>query len=72
MQKDHTYDELRQLLSSYISEEQLLKLDAYYEQAKEVYNGLRRKTGEPYINHSIRIAYMLAELKMDYITIGSL
>lgn len=71
MQKDHTYDELRQLLSSYISEEQLLNVDSYYEKAKEVYNGLKRKTGEDYINHSIRVAYMLAELKMDYVTIGS-
>ena len=60
MQKDHTYDELRQLLENYINEEQLLKVDAYYEKAKEVYDGIKRKTGEDYINHSIRIAYMLA------------
>ena len=71
MQKDYTYEDLKNLLKTYINDEQLNIIDRYYEKAKEVYNGLTRITGEDYINHSIRIAYMLAELKMDYITIGS-
>ena len=71
MQKDYTYEDLKNILKTYINDEQLSKIDRYYKKAKSVYSGLTRITGEDYINHSIRIAYMLAELKMDYITIGS-
>ena len=45
-------------------------IDKYYEQAKIVYEGLNRETGEDYIYHPINVAYILASLKMDPITIG--
>jgi guanosine-3',5'-bis(diphosphate) 3'-pyrophosphohydrolase len=37
--------------------------------AKEKFNGIYRKNGEPYFNHCIRTALNLAKLKMDYETI---
>ncbi|MBQ6285895.1 MAG: bifunctional (p)ppGpp synthetase/guanosine-3',5'-bis(diphosphate) 3'-pyrophosphohydrolase [Bacilli bacterium] len=45
-------------------------IDKYYEQAKIVYAGMKRETGEEYIYHPINVAYILAELKMDPVTIG--
>ena len=45
-------------------------IDKYYEQAKIVYEGMKRETGEDYIYHPINVAYILASLKMDPITIG--
>lgn len=46
-------------------------IDKYYEQAKIVYDGMKRKSGVDYILHPINVAYILATLKMDPITIGS-
>jgi len=37
--------------------------------AKEKFNGIYRKNGEPHFNHCIRTALNLAKLKMDYETI---
>lgn len=45
-------------------------IDKYYEQAKIVYDGMKRETGEDYIYHPINVAYILASLKMDPLTIG--
>ena len=46
-------------------------INKYYEQAKIVYDGMKRKSGVDYILHPINVAYILATLKMDPITIGS-
>ena len=45
-------------------------IDKYYEQAKIIYDGMKRETGEDYIYHPINVAYILASLKMDPLTIG--
>lgn len=45
-------------------------IDKYYQQAKIVYEGMKRETGEDYIYHPINVAYILASLKMDPLTIG--
>ena len=45
-------------------------IDRYYEQAKIIYDGMKRKTGDDYILHPINVAYILAALKMDSETIG--
>ena len=45
-------------------------IDKYYNQAKIIYKGMKRETGEDYIMHPINVAYILAELKMDPVTIG--
>ncbi len=45
-------------------------IDRYYEQAKIIYDGMKRKTGDDYILHPINVAYILASLKMDSETIG--
>lgn len=45
-------------------------INEYYNQAKIIYSDMKRETGEDYILHPINVAYILAELKMDPVTIG--
>jgi len=68
--KNKNYDELRKLLEQYMDKTYVDFIDRYYEQAKIVYAGMKRETGEDYIYHPINVAYILAELKMDPVTIG--
>lgn len=65
-----TIDVLKKTLSVYMPKEYLDLIDKYYEEAKDIYEGMKRKTGEDYISHPLRVAYILADLKMDPITIG--
>lgn len=70
MKKNRNYEELRKLLEEYMDPTYIDFIDKYYEQAKIVYAGMKRETGEDYIYHPISVAYILAELKMDPVTIG--
>ncbi|NLC48428.1 MAG: bifunctional (p)ppGpp synthetase/guanosine-3',5'-bis(diphosphate) 3'-pyrophosphohydrolase [Tenericutes bacterium] len=58
------------MLESYMDSEYIKFINRYYEQAKIVYEGMKRETGEDYIFHPISVAYILADLKMDPVTIG--
>ena len=66
-----TYEDLIKLLKTYMSLDDLKLIDKYYEEAKDVFKDMKRETGEDYIYHPIAVAYTLAELKMDPVTIGS-
>ena len=68
--KNHDYNELMDLLKSYMENEYIDFINKYYDQAKIIYEGMKRETGEDYILHPINVAYILAELKMDPLTIG--
>jgi len=68
--KDHTYEDLIDVLKTYMEDEYIEFINKYYEQAKIVYNGMKRETGVEYILHPINVAYILATLKMDPLTIG--
>ena len=69
--KDHTYEELIDLLKSYMEEEYIDFINKYYEQAKIIYSGMKRKTGDDYITHPVNVAYILATMYMDPLTIGT-
>ncbi len=68
--KDHSYEELVDVLKTYMAPEYIEFIDKYYEQAKIIYEGMKRETGEDYIYHPINVAYILADLKMDPVTIA--
>ncbi len=68
--KNYNYNDLVSLLNEYMDKTYVDFIDKYYEQAKIVYAGMKRETGEEYIYHPINVAYILAELKMDPVTIG--
>ena len=53
-----------------MKEDYVKQIEKYYEQAQIVYDGMKRETGEDYIYHPINVAYILATLKMDPLTIG--
>ena len=67
---NNSYSDLNDLLKSYMDPEYIDFINKYYEQAKIIYDGMTRKTGESYIMHPINVAYILATLKMDPLTIG--
>ena len=62
---------LEKKLSTYMTDENLELIKKYYKKALEIYDGMKRKTGEEYILHPIAVAGILASLKMDPVTIGS-
>ncbi len=68
--KDHNYNDLISILEGYMSNEYVSFIDNYYNQAKIIYDGMKRYTGEDYIFHAINVAYILAMHKMDPVTIG--
>ena len=68
--KNYTYEDLLDVLNSYMDKEYIEFINKYYEQAKIIYAGMKRETGEEYILHPINVAYILATLKMDPLTIG--
>lgn len=65
------YDDLVNLLKTYMNKEEINLINKYYKEAEDIYKDMKRVTGEDYIYHPIAVAYALAELKMDPITIGS-
>jgi len=42
-----------------------------YKFAEEKYRGMKRRSGQPFIQHPLHIAYILAELKLDVVTIAA-
>ena len=68
--KNYTYEDLVDVLKTYMAPEYTEFINKYYEQAKNIYAGMKRETGEDYIYHPINVAYILAELKMDPVTIA--
>jgi len=68
--KNYTYQDLLDVLNSYMDKEYIDYINKYYEQSKIIHEGMKRETGEDYILHPINVAYILATLKMDPLTIG--
>lgn len=64
------YEDLKEVLKEYMSIEYLEFIDKCYEEALIIYKDMKRMTGDDYITHPLGVAYILAEYKMDPITIG--
>ncbi len=64
------YNDLIDILKTYIDEENLNIVNKYYKEACDIYKGMKRHNDEDYILHAIRVACTLANLKMDSTTIG--
>ncbi len=60
------FAKLEDICSRYMSPEQLSKVTQAYEFAARCHADQRRRSGEPYINHPVEVAIILADnLKMD-------
>jgi GTP pyrophosphokinase len=55
--------------SGYMSEQDLKRIRDAYEFAEEAHRGQLRKSGEPYIQHPVAVAEILAGMQMDVATI---
>jgi len=53
-------------LESYLNAEQIREVYRAYQFGAEAHAGQTRKTGEPYIEHPVAVAQILADMRMDY------
>ena len=66
---DLLYQELVKSVQSYHPSGDVSKIEKAYQLAKNAHDGQLRKSGEPYINHPLNVAIVLADLEMDKETI---
>src|SRR5574344_1458869 len=68
----HTYEDLKDLYYTYITDPEDRKMiEAAYLYAKEKHKDELRKSGEPYIQHPLEVAYILAQLQSGPATIAA-
>ena len=61
----HYMLELRQLLQSYMTPEQIRLVERAFAIGEHAHRGQKRKSGEPYITHPVAVARILAEMHLD-------
>ena len=61
----HFMLELRQLLQTYLSAEQVRQVEKAFAIGEHAHRGQNRKSGEPYITHPVAVARILAEMHLD-------
>ena len=49
----------------YLSDEQMVKLEQAYDLAFRAHDGAKRLSGEPFVEHPVAVAQILAELRLD-------
>jgi guanosine-3',5'-bis(diphosphate) 3'-pyrophosphohydrolase len=68
----HTFEDVREFYYPYIhSEKDRAMIKAAYEYAKKKHAGIFRKSGEPYLQHLIEVAYICASLQSGPVTIAA-
>jgi (p)ppGpp synthetase, RelA/SpoT family len=67
-----TFELLYKKVSTYITnKEELDVIKKAYEYADEMHLGVKRLTGEKYVEHPLNVAYILTYIKADYVTIAA-
>lgn len=66
-----TQQQVYDICAGYMNEEHLAFVKKAYDFAAYVHKDQRRQSGEPYIIHPIQVAGILANLKMDPVTVAS-
>ena len=64
-----TYEKFLNKIKNNYDEEMLSKIKEAYDFACEAHKGDKRLTGDDYITHPLNVAYILADLNVDYITL---
>jgi len=62
---------LSELLDTYLDPEKVAIILQAYEVGSEAHDGQTRKTGEPYILHPVAVARILANMRMDHVSIAA-
>lgn len=60
------FEPLKQIIQSYLPEEQIQSIYRAFVLAKDAHEGQFRSSGEPYITHPVSVACIVAGLKLDY------
>ncbi len=61
-----TIQDLIEVVSSYITDEkEISQIESAYQFAAKMHFGVKRLTGEDYIEHPLQVAYILTEIKAD-------
>ena len=63
--EDQLYQELVERIETYHPTHDYAMLEKAYRLAKDAHKEQKRKSGEPYIIHPLKVAYILAELELD-------
>ena len=66
-----TIEDVLEVCKSYLNEKNVDMINRAYLLAKEKHEGQLRKSGDPYIQHPIEVAYMLASLHTSPATVAS-
>lgn len=68
---DYTAQEIIALCLTYMNSEHVEFVNKAYKYANAAHKGQMRKSGEEFINHPVQVAGILAELKMDPVTVAT-
>ena len=60
-----SHEKLMALAAGYLPPERLERLERAYEYARAAHDGVRRLSGEPFLEHPVQVALLLAELQLD-------
>lgn len=69
--RNYTAQEVMALCLTYMNTSHVAFINKAYDLAAEAHKDQYRKSGEPYIIHPIQVAGILAELKMDPVTVAT-
>lgn len=64
--RGQTIDGLSEVLSGYLSRDQINQVRRAYFFAEQAHIGQQRRSGEPYVTHPLAVAGILAEMHMDH------
>ena len=64
-----SFTDLLNKISTYMDEEDIQRIKDSYHYASEIYFGYQSMTGENYVNHPIKVAYILTSVQADATTI---
>jgi GTP pyrophosphokinase len=65
------FDNILEKVASFYSENDIILLQKAYVFAAQAHKGQVRRSGEPYLSHPLEVASMLADMKMDSITLAA-
>lgn len=65
------FDDILEKVSSSYSEKDITLLKKAYVFAAQAHKGQTRRSGEPYLSHSLEVANMLADMKLDKTTLAA-
>ena len=65
VEPDGGFEKLRNQAATYLDEDELALVERAYAFARDAHEGQYRKSGEPFINHPVEVAFILSEIRMD-------